>query len=70
VLAVRIGAVVREGPQAFVFVRRPDGAFERRAVSTGRSDDRWVEVKRGLSAGEAVAVTGAAALRTAHAAVR
>jgi RND family efflux transporter MFP subunit len=69
VLAVPRGAVVR-GPEPAVFVRRPDGVFERRAVALGRADDREVEVKGGLEAGEAVAVEGAEALAVAQAAVR
>ncbi len=70
VLAVPLSAVVREGTQSFVFVRQADGRFERRAVETGPGDDRRIAVRRGLSAGETIAVAGTEALRTAHAAVR
>jgi RND family efflux transporter MFP subunit len=69
-LAVPLAAVVREGTNEFVFVRLADGRFERRAIETGAADDRRIAVRRGLAPGEAVAVAGAEALRTAHAAVR
>jgi RND family efflux transporter MFP subunit len=69
-LAVPHGAVVREGTQAFVFIRRPDGTWDRRAVALGRADDRFVEVTAGLTAGEPVAAAGAAGLQTAFASIR
>src|SRR5262249_20887815 len=58
-LAVPLAAVVREEGQVYVFVRKADGTFERRAVTTGRSDDRYIEVAGGLDEGEPVAVRGA-----------
>ena len=67
---VPLGAVVREGTRAFVFVQAKDGTFERRAVTLGRSDDRWVAITHGLAAGEYIAVTAAAELQTAYASVR
>jgi cobalt-zinc-cadmium efflux system membrane fusion protein len=70
VLAVPPTAIVREGTQSYVFVQQPDGTFDRRAVETGRSDDRFVEVTRGLTVGEPVAVRGAEGLQTAFASVR
>jgi RND family efflux transporter MFP subunit len=69
-LAVPRAAVAREGDRAFVFVEGQGGAWERRAVETSREDDRRVQITRGLAEGEVVAVSGAAALMTAHAAVR
>ncbi|MCE9562388.1 MAG: efflux RND transporter periplasmic adaptor subunit [Planctomycetes bacterium] len=69
-VAVPKSAVVADGSAAFVFVRSPDGVFARRAVDLGHSDDRFVAVTRGLSAGEPVAVAGAAELMTAHASLR
>jgi RND family efflux transporter MFP subunit len=69
-LAVPLAAVVREGTQAYVFIRNADGTFDRRAVETGRADDRYVEVVRHLEAGEAVAVAGTAELQTAFASLR
>jgi RND family efflux transporter MFP subunit len=69
-LAVPEAAVLREGGAAYLFVRRPDGAFERRPVSTGRSDGLFVEVVRGLATGEPVAVRGVADLQTAFASLQ
>jgi len=69
-LAVPTGALVRQGTRAYVFVRRPDGIFERRAVETGRSDDRYVEITAGLATDEPVAVSGTADLQTAFASLR
>jgi RND family efflux transporter MFP subunit len=69
-LAVPRSALVREGEQAFVFVRREAWAFERRPVRPGYADDRLVEILGGLQEGEAVAARGTAGLRTAFASVR
>jgi cobalt-zinc-cadmium efflux system membrane fusion protein len=69
-LAVPLAAVVRDGTQAFVFVRKPDGSFDRRAVTLGQSDDRFAEVLSGLTAGEPVAVSGAEGLQTAFGVIR
>ncbi|HVK15630.1 MAG TPA: efflux RND transporter periplasmic adaptor subunit [Fimbriiglobus sp.] len=68
--AVPHGAVARDGTRAYVFVRKPDGAFDRRAVELGRSDDRFVEVLSGLTEGEPVAVSGATGLQTAFGVIR
>src|SRR5207302_3026029 len=43
------------GGERVVFVRTPNG-FQRRAVTTGRSDEQAVEITSGLSTGEQVAV--------------
>lgn len=69
-LALPKAAVVREGTQAFVFLQQPDGTFDRRPVETGRSDDRLIEIRRGLVKGDLVAVSGAAELWTAYSSVR
>ncbi|HJT77213.1 MAG TPA: efflux RND transporter periplasmic adaptor subunit, partial [Gemmataceae bacterium] len=69
-LAVPLAALVREGTQAFVFVRKADGTFDRRAVEMGRADDRRVEITRGLQPGEVVAVQGTSELQTAYASLR
>ena len=69
-LAVPLGAVVREGTRAFVFVQKADGTLERRPVETGRADDRYVEITGGLQRGELAAVQGTADLQTAYASVR
>jgi RND family efflux transporter MFP subunit len=69
-LAVPIGSVIREGMRSFVFVEDGTGLLTRRAVKTGRADDRWVEIVAGLKPGEGVAVQGAGNLQTAHASLR
>ena len=69
-LAVPQEALVREGMRAYVFVQQSDGKFERRGVDTGRADDRYVEITRGLEPREKVAVWGAAELATAYASLR
>jgi multidrug efflux pump subunit AcrA (membrane-fusion protein) len=69
-LAVPAAAVLREGGAAYLFVRRPDGTFERRPVEAGRGDDRFVEVLRGLAEGESVAVRAVADLQTAYASLQ
>ncbi len=69
-LAVPRSAVVTDGAAAFVFVQRPDGGFDRRAVETGPADDRFVTITRGLAAGEPVAVGGAGELMTAYSSLR
>ena len=69
-VAVPRSAVVTDGSAAFVFVQKPDGAFDRRAVETGPADDRFVTITRGLTVGEPVAVDGTAELMTAFASLR
>ena len=69
-LAVPSSAVIMDGSAAFVFVRKPDGSFERRPIEAGPSDDRSVAITRGLTAGEPVAVAGVAELRTAYASLK
>ena len=69
-LAVPLAAVARDGVRSFVFIRKVDGTFDRRSVQLGRSDDRHVEVRSGLSAGEEIAITSAEELQTAYASVR
>jgi RND family efflux transporter MFP subunit len=69
-LAVPVDALLRDGASAYVFVQRKDGAFERRAVTTGRSDDQFMEITHGLFEGDMVAVRGVADLQTAYAAIQ
>lgn len=69
-LAVPRDAVIRQGTRAYVFVRKSDGVFERRAVETGRTDDRYVEIVSGLAKDEPIAVSGTASLQTAFASIR
>jgi RND family efflux transporter MFP subunit len=69
-LAVPWEAVGYEGTRAFLFFQKPDGTLERRWVETGRADDRYVEITRGVQPGENVAVRGTAELQTAYASLR
>jgi RND family efflux transporter MFP subunit len=69
-LAVPRDAVYRDGTDAYLFVRRADGTFERRPVELGRADDLFVEVRGGVREAEPVAVEGVAGLQTAFASVR
>lgn len=69
-LAVPRTAVLEESVRRFVFVRKADGEWERRPVVTGGADDRFVEIRSGLQAGETVATHGVAGLQTAYAAIR
>ena len=69
-LAVPRSAVVTDGTASYVFVRKPDGTFDRRSVETGPADDRLVTITRGLTEGEPVAATGAHELMTAFSSLR
>lgn len=69
-IAAPRSAVVQDGLRNYVFVRKPDGTFERRRVEVGRADDRLVEIRGGLSVGESIATRGVSQLQTAYAAVR
>ncbi|MCX7423843.1 MAG: efflux RND transporter periplasmic adaptor subunit [Planctomycetia bacterium] len=69
-LAVPLNAVVRDGLRSFVFVQKADGTFDRRRVELGRADDRFVEIKSGLTSGEMIATSGVPQIQTAYAAVR
>jgi cobalt-zinc-cadmium efflux system membrane fusion protein len=55
-VTVPTNAIQAIGAGKAVFVRTTEG-FEKRAVVTGRSDDRLAEVLTGLKAGETIAVT-------------
>lgn len=69
-LAVPLNAVVRDGLRSFVFVQKSDGTFDRRRIELGRADDRFVEIKSGLTSGEMIATSGVPQIQTAYAAVR
>ncbi|MGY4443249.1 hypothetical protein [Bradyrhizobium sp. LM2.3] len=53
-IAVPTNAIQTIGAGKAVFIRTTEG-FEKRAVVTGRSDDRLAEVLTGLKAGETIA---------------
>lgn len=65
-LSVPRPAIWRDGSRSYCFVQRFDGTYERRAVETGRADDRHVEILRGVNEGEKVATQGVAAIQTAY----
>jgi multidrug efflux pump subunit AcrA (membrane-fusion protein) len=69
-LAVPLTAIVREQSRSYVFVQKKDGLLERRLIEVGRSDDRYVEVRSGLTLGETIVVHGTAELQTTYASVR
>lgn len=56
-LTIPLAAVITEGGGEVVFVASGNG-YERRAVSLGVRDDRFVQVKEGLRQGERVVTTG------------
>jgi len=56
VLAVPLGAVFNEQSDRFVYVKKDEEKFERRPVQLGVADFDYVEVLKGLSAGEVVSL--------------
>jgi cobalt-zinc-cadmium efflux system membrane fusion protein len=56
--AVPPAAIVREGDQAHVWVVRPDGVLQERAIQTGRTNGPSIEVRQGLAAGERIVISG------------
>ena len=57
-IAVPESAVATHELQTFVFVPREDNVFERRDVEIGERCGGWVEIKKGLAAGGAIATDG------------
>jgi multidrug efflux pump subunit AcrA (membrane-fusion protein) len=70
VKGVPLESVVREGREAYVFVELVANMFERRRVVLGRSDDKYVEILRGLQEGERIVVSGVRELQIVRAAIR
>jgi cobalt-zinc-cadmium efflux system membrane fusion protein len=62
-ILVPSAAVIREGSAAYVFVKKAEGRFQRRAVSLGRTVDDTVEILSGLDAGATVVTDGALLLQ-------
>jgi cobalt-zinc-cadmium efflux system membrane fusion protein len=58
VLAIPRSAVLEDEGRAFVFVFHHDDYYVRRPVTPGRSWPGWVEIKRGLEAGQTVVTEG------------
>jgi cobalt-zinc-cadmium efflux system membrane fusion protein len=65
VLAVPQSAVTQMLGKPVVFVRHPDGDFERHDVTLGESDPEWTEIVHGLREGEEVVVEGAFSIKSA-----
>jgi cobalt-zinc-cadmium efflux system membrane fusion protein len=63
--AVPAAAIVREGDQAHVWVVRPDGVLQERAIHTGRTNAAATEVRQGLAAGERIVISGSLFIDTA-----
>jgi Cu(I)/Ag(I) efflux system membrane fusion protein len=55
VTVVPESAVLATGTRSIVFVVTPDGTFEPREVETGTKSEQYVEIRRGVEAGEKVA---------------
>lgn len=64
VLAVPQSAVQEIRGRPVVFVRGPDGSFERRDTTLGLEVDGWVEIRSGLNQGETVATAGSFLLKS------
>ena len=63
VLTVPTTAVLHEGNNSFVMVKKPDGAYEKRAVTIANAKADQTEVASGLKAGETIVASGAELLR-------
>ncbi|HEY2156154.1 MAG TPA: efflux RND transporter periplasmic adaptor subunit [Isosphaeraceae bacterium] len=57
VLSVPVTAIMELRGKDYLYVRKPENGFERREVALGISDDKVVEVKKGLSEGEQVVLS-------------
>jgi membrane fusion protein, heavy metal efflux system len=56
-------AVLQEGNDAYIFVSKGNGRFERRSVKLGRTIDGTLEVVSGVNAGDTIVSEGAIFLR-------
>lgn len=57
VLCVPLNAVIEDAGSRFVFVER-ESRYTKREIVVGAADDRYIEIKDGLSAGERVVIHG------------
>jgi len=64
VLAVPETAVMRHEDRAFVFVPSDPGRYRRVDVTTGITDEGWIEVSKGLDPGQQVVAGGAFLLKS------
>jgi cobalt-zinc-cadmium efflux system membrane fusion protein len=58
-------AVVREGNDAYMFVAKDNGHFERRTAKIGRTVDGSLEITGGVNEGETIVTDGSLLLRSA-----
>jgi membrane fusion protein, heavy metal efflux system len=65
-ILVPTSAVIREGNDAYIFVGKGNGRFERRPVKLGRTFDGSLEIVSGVSAGDTIVSEGALLLRAAE----
>ncbi|MCE9572300.1 MAG: efflux RND transporter periplasmic adaptor subunit [Deltaproteobacteria bacterium] len=61
---VAASAVQRDGQRSLVFVRRGPRDFEPRVVEVGQVARDWIEITRGVTAGEELATAGTFALKS------
>ena len=64
-ILVPAAAVVREGNDAYMFVAKGNGHFDRRTVTIGRTVDGSLEVTGGVQEGETIVTDGSLLLRSA-----
>ena len=57
VLSVPVNAVLEDGGSRFVFVEQ-ESAYTKREIVVGSADDRYIEIRDGLSPGERVVIHG------------
>ncbi len=58
-LVIPAGALLLEENQSVVYVQLEGEAFERRLVETGVGDTQWIQIAKGLQAGERIVTLGA-----------
>jgi cobalt-zinc-cadmium efflux system membrane fusion protein len=63
-LVVPDAAVDEDGEKRFVYVRAGPGAYKKQEVAIGRSEDGLVEIRDGLTVGEAVVTDGMFVLKS------
>ena len=59
VLSVPVQAIIEMNGKNYLYVKNALGTFDRRAITTGTSNDQLMEIKTGLKSGDEVAMTPA-----------
>ena len=57
VLAIPVQAILAFKAKEFVFVKNATGGFDRKEIETGTSNDKLVEIKKGLAKGDLLAMS-------------